>query len=60
MAGVLALFGTQEVAFLLLVAGGALATVVYAGVLLVTREVSAAELAELWGSARAGLLPSRP
>ena len=59
MAGVLALFGTKDVSVPALLIGGLLGVAVYVGVLLLTRELSAAELRTLWASGRARLLASR-
>ena len=59
MAGVLALFGTKEVSVPALLIGGLLGLAVYVGVLLLTREMSPAELRTLWASGRARLLASR-
>jgi O-antigen/teichoic acid export membrane protein len=60
MAGVLALFGTKDVSVPALLIGGLLGVAVYVGVLLLTRELSAAELRALWAFGRARLLASRP
>ena len=54
MAGVLAAFGTGEVALGLLALGAVAATAAYAGVLLLTRELSIAELAALPAGLRRG------
>jgi O-antigen/teichoic acid export membrane protein len=59
MAGVLALFGTGDVGVPALLAGGLLGVAVYVGVLLLTRELSTAELRALWASGQARLLASR-
>ena len=60
MAGVLALFGTKDVSVPALLIGGMLGVAVYVGVLLLTRELSPAELRALWASGRARVLASRP
>ena len=59
MAGVLALFGTEDVSVPALLVGGLLGVAVYVGVLLLTRELSTAELRALWASVRTRLLASR-
>ena len=59
MAGVLALFGTQDVAIPLLLAGGVVGLAAYLAALLLLREVSVAELRTVAATVRDRLLRSR-
>lgn len=59
MSAVLFAFGTGDVALPLLLAGGVLGLAVYAGALLLTRELTVADLAAIRARA-AAMLPSRP
>jgi O-antigen/teichoic acid export membrane protein len=60
MAGVLALFGTQDVGVPALLVGGLIGVGVYVGALLLLRELTTAELRSLWAAGRERLLASRP
>ncbi len=59
MAGVLFLFGTEDVSVPALVAGAVLGTATYVAALVVLRELTVSELRALVSSARARLLASR-
>jgi O-antigen/teichoic acid export membrane protein len=59
MAGVLALFGTEDVGILALIAGSVAGLAVYLAVLLALRELTVGDLRRLAAEARARLLASR-